>query len=413
MAVKSSDLANDQGKFIQDSLIERSEQIHKLPQMCDPVTIPDGNGKTAYFIRYNRTDVPVDKLSEGVTPSETPFTITQQSVTVDEWGLYITLTKVGLLTTKHPVLNEALELIADAIARCQDYGIAEVLNDGTNTQFWDGTRASRAAITSTDVFKKEVVLKAVTGMADAGAPPPSMGGNYIAVCSPQIMADMLNESAAVGSFGAAAQQQDLEALKKGFVKSWLGVDWVKSNFLPKFTRIATVSAPTAGAGGSLSGTVYHKVTRKSLTRGFEEDIQVEANTAMGGNNRLTFTAPSTSGYVYNIYAGTATGDANLFLAKENLGAGQTYNLDSVPSSGDTAPATPAASITIHPIYLFGKSAVNNVDLAGGRMTGGVTKQERTDSDPLAQRRKVSASYISKAGIRDSDRMKRIELVSNF
>lgn len=409
---KSTDFTNDEGKYIQAKVIALSEQLHKLPQMCDKVPLETGMGKTANFTKFNRTDVPVDKLSEGVTPQETTFTISTQSVTVDQWGLYMALSDVSMVTTKHPVFQRAMNLLADAVARCVDYNVAEVLNAGTNTQFWDGSRADRSAITATDRFEKAVAMKAFTDLGDKGV--PERGGDYIAICGPQVLGDILNEAATVGSLTAAKQSSNDQApLEKGLVTNWAGFRWVKSNFLPKFNRTSTFSAPTAGAGGSLSGTVYHKVTRRNLARGFEEDIQAEANTAMGANNRLTFTAPAASGFVYRIYAGSATGDANLYLAKDNLAAGQTYNLDTLPTSGANPPTTPAASVTVHPIYVFGAEAVDMVEMNELAAMGMITPPGPSDSDPLKQRRKMGSKWMHKSGIRDQDRMKRIELASAF
>lgn len=412
MPVTSTTLANDQGKFIQDSLIERTMQLHKLPQFGEKVSLPSGMGSTAEFIAYNRTDVPVDKLTEGVTPSETTFTISRQTITVDKWGLFITLTDVGLVTTKHPVLNESIDLVADAIARCQDYNLAEVLADGTNIQYWDGSRANRAAILSTDTFQASVAHKAAVGLFDDGAPGRN-GDMYVAVCGAQVLGDVMAEAATVGSWSAAMQQTGKSELEKGAVGDWLGFRWVKSNFLPKYTRIATFSAPTATTGGSLSGTVYHKVTRKSLTRGFEEDIQAEANTVMSANTRLPFIAPSTAGYVYNVYAGSATGDANLYISKENLAPSATFNLDTLATSGANPPATPPSGVTIYPIMMFGAKAMDVVDLNELSVTGSITPGGVSDSDPLGQRRKVGSKYAQKGGIRRSVNFKWTELASAF
>lgn len=414
MPVGTSALSNDASKFIQDALIERSEQLHMLPQFCEKVSLPDGNAKTAYFIKYNRTDTMVDKLTEGVTPAETAFTITQQSITVDQWGMFIALTDVGVVTTKHPVLNEALDLVADAVSRCQDYNIAEVLNAGASHQYYDGSRATRGAITSTDIFAAGVFNKARATLNDNGAPPRA-GSLFIAVCGPQVEADIVNEATTVGSFTAAHQtnSEGNKKLEMGTVGDWLGFRVVRSNFMPKLTRLSTSGWTISDTtGGSLSGTVYYKITRKVTTRGFEEDIAAEANNAMT-NNRLAFTAPSTSGYVYNIYAGSVTADANLYLVKENLAPSAIYNLDSLLTSGTNPPATPAASITIHPIYCFAGKAVDNVAIDSLTMKGTITPAGANDSDPLQQRRKVGAKYAQKAGVRDSTRVLAIELCSNF
>lgn len=413
MPVTSTNLASDVGKFISDTLIARSTLITRFTQFANKVKLPSGMGKTAEFIKYNRTDVPTDKLIEGVTPSETPFTISRQTITLDQYGMYITLTDVGVVTTKHPVLNEALNLVADAIARTQDYQIAEILNAGTNVQFFDGTIANRGALTIAHTFKSSVFDRARANMNTLGVPGYS-GDLFAALVGPEVESDILADPSAVTSFSAAQLNNGKENLEMGKVGKWRGIELYRSNFVPRFNQIiGAVAAPVAAAGGALTGTVYHKVTRKNLARGFEEDIQLQASTAMGANTQLTFTAPATAGYVYNVYAGSLTGDANLFLARENLPPSTTFVLTTLPTSGQNAPATPAVGVTVHPVYIFAKDGLDWVELTELAMKGSITPAGATDSDPLSQRRKVGTKYMAKAGIRDNDRVKRIEVASAF
>jgi len=412
MPVKSTDLSVHQRKWISGTLIERSALQLRLAQFASPNSLDDGNGTTATFVGYRRTDVVVDKLAEGVTPSETAFTNFSQTITVDHWGMFIALTDVSTVTTAHPVLNEALDLVADATARTVDYNHAEVLNGGTNVQFWDGTRANRGAITATDVFNKNVATKARVDLNNAAA-PAWKGDFYAAVCSASVEGDVLAETATVGGFTAAAQMQDMAKLEAGTLGNWLGFQWIRSNFLPRFTRLASVPVVTPGGGGSLTGTVYYKLTRKNLTRGFEEDIGVEASVAMGADTSLAFTFPNTTGYVFNLYIGAATGDSNLYLATENRAAGSSVTITLQPGSGRNPGQTPAVGVTVHPIYIFGAKSFDNVSMNSLNMKGTVTPPGSSDSDPLEQRRKVGAKWANKSGIRDATRLKRIELASNF
>jgi N4-gp56 family major capsid protein len=411
MPVTSVTTGLDQGKYISEKLIERSELLHRLPQLTNPVPLPKGVGKTVEMIRYNRTEIVVDKLIEGVTPNEIGLTVGTQTVSVDQWGMYMTLTDVVEVTTKHPVFNEAIDLLGDAQARMQDHQIADVLMAGTNVQYWDGTRANRAAITATDTFKALIFNKSRVDLNDAAVPARD-GAFYVIVTDSAVEADILGETAA-GGFTDVARMQDKESLEKGTVGAWLGFRIVRTNFIPKFTRLTTVSAPVAGAGGALTGTIYHKVTRKSLMRGFEEDIAVEGSTAMAANTRLTFTLPVTAGYVYNIYVGSATGDANLFLAAENRAAGAVVNIDGLVGAGKTAPPTPAAGVVVHVAFVFAAGAVDKVEMTSLNVKGMITKKESTDTDPLQQRRKMGSKWMDKAAIRDQTRFKRIELASAF
>ncbi len=419
--ITSTVTANDVGRYVGDKLITLSELLHRFPQACDDVALPEGMAKTANFILYNRSYVPVGTLTEGTTPSETDYTISQVTVTVEQWGLFFTLTDVVQLTTKHPVLNETIKLLADAVARVKDHAIVAVLNAGTNIQYWDGSVATRAALAATNTWTRSVFGKALATLRDAGAPERD-GTYYMAIIGPQVEADIVTEAPSSTSAGfnnwegpaqLMAKAGNTAPLEKGVIGAALGMKLIRTNFIPKFTLIATVSAPTPTTGGALSGTVYFKVTRKNLQRGFEEDIQAQGSQAMSTNTRLPFIFPATAGYVYNVYAGSATGDANLFLAAENQVASATYNLDALPTSGNTPPATPPSGVTVHPIYVFGKEAVNNVKLDGSAIMGVVTPAGASDSDPLIQRRKAGSKWMVKAGIRRSFAHLRIELASAY
>lgn len=412
----STVFTNDQNRWVADKLISRSMQIHKFPQLCEDVELEDGNGKTANFITYNRTDIPQGPLSEGVTPVETPMTISNTSVTIDQWGLYITLTDVGIFTTKHPLLNAAIELLADAIARVQDFTICDVFNFGsTNKQYWDGTRADRSAITGTDVFKKEVFLKAAVTLRNGGAGERN-GDFFIAVLDPNVEADVVNETNGSSFTGYSLLQSHsgkVDKVEKGTAGAWLGFQLIRTNFIPNFKRFTFGGTATANTGGALTGTVYYKVIRRSTQRGFAEEISVEANVVMGANTRLTFAFVATASFAYDVYTGTSTGDSNLRLTIQGATPGSSVNVDAVPTSGDVAPTTPASGVTVHPIYMLGREAANWVKASPLTQKGLVTQPSPSDSDPLVQRRKVGSKYGAKAGIRRQFAMLIVEVASNF
>ena len=68
--------------------------------------------KTLRVIRVNRQSLPVTQLVEGVTPATSSLALTNVDVTVEQWGLVVTLTDVLELTVKHPMLNIASDRVA-------------------------------------------------------------------------------------------------------------------------------------------------------------------------------------------------------------------------------------------------------------------------------------------------------------
>jgi len=408
----SSDFAADRRVFFQTRLVENLDLVTLLDQFSNtPIPMPDGSGTTVTMVKYARLSLPMAPLSpEGQTPNSTPMSPSTQQATVDEWGMWVAFTTKALITTQHPILNISLKLLGEAMGLTTEYNLHEMMARATNRQYADG-RANRAAIVAGDYITAQMMVRARVGFEGNGATP--RGGNiYAAVTDPYVLGDIQMDS---GTNGWAAVHQysgDVSALEKGVAGRWLGFQWYSSNFFPVLTRLAAIN-DTPTTGGSLSGTVYFKWTRRGTARGFEETIGVEDSTVMGGNTRLQFPTPSDAGYVYNLYAGSVTGDSNLFIAAQNVLPSTTVNLDVLPTSGLTPPETPPNAVPVHLIYFFGNDFFDTVELNQNSMTPTATRGGATDSDPLGQRRTAGCKWNTKPSIRDQARGKVLEVSTRF
>lgn len=452
MTASSGNLSVDQEKFLAAKLIKRSHLKLVMGSLCDKVQQPEGAGLTANFVRYKRMNVPLVPLSDdGQDPANSSFSLDTVTVTLDEWGDVLTITNVAQLVTKHPLVQQALSLLADNAARVMDREITIVFLAGTNIQYADGSVSSRATITAALKISNVVVNKAVITMTNNGAPP--RGGNvedaqqleakgqvwsqaYVAVCGPEVIRDIMEPGTSLGTWAAAATYGNAKALYSAEAGTWLNVRWVETNFIPRFrllgnTTAAVVSGNAFGTdtpvvtavdgGGSLTSgaTYYFKVTRKDLLRGFEEDISIEhtmAAAATGNNESFTFNFSSlTAGYVYNVYFGSATGDANLKQhATINNAVGTTLTVTAVPTTSVTAPANNKVDgtvTTVYPVFLVAAEAVNWVGFYGIKVY--VTKDESIVGNVLRRRRSMGWTFFGKAMIRDQQRLLRIELASSY
>lgn len=394
--MSSSSLSNDQRKYLAQRLLRNVHLKLVAASVCTSDSFQKGTGLTGTFVRYKRMFVPLATLTEGSDPDPNDWTTETVTVVMEQWGDIIKITDVAQLTTAHPALQLAMDLLSDNAQRVIDREIQIVWLAGTNIIYGDASVTSRATITSTMKIDDNLVTKAYVTMADAGAQPRGMkasgqasnfskgsDGNtmgdmhYVGVTSPQVTADIRRTGTALGTWAAVqTYSKSGIGLYNMEVGTWLGIRWVESNFVPKFRLLGNTTAAvsdtasfgtdtptmTEGSGGTLatSSAVYFKVTRKDKLRGFEEYISIEHSfTTSGATKKLTFDFTGlTAGYVYNLYAGTVTGDSNLKqFATQNIAVAGTAVLSAIPSSTTTAPANPRGlgdgsdPTAVHVVYI--------------------------------------------------------------
>jgi len=450
--ITASTTSSDQEKFLAAKLLARSSLRLVASSVCDKLKQPEGTGTTANFVRYKRMFVPLTTLTEGTTPSNSTFELETTTVTLDQWGDVITLTDVAQMTTKHPLLNQALELLADNAQRVIDREVQIVWFAGTNVLYGDASVTSRATVTAAMKASDSIIHKARVSLVDDGVPPRdgpakedakaesasgtfTRGSAYVGICGPQVMADIMQAGTSLGTWASVAMYNQADKLYKAEVGTWLGIRWVETNFIPKINILGNTTTAVASGnafgtntpvvtavdgGGSLTSatTYYYKVTRKDKTRGFEEDISIEhttASTATGNNESFTFDFTGlTAGYVYNIYFGSSTGNSNLkLISTGNHAVGATVTVTAVSSSTTTAPANvnTTGTPTIHPVYILGADACNWVGFQDLKTY--LSKPGASTDDPLDQRRTLGYKFMSKAMIRNQDYLLRLELASAY
>ena len=219
------------------------------------------------------------------------------------------------------------------------------------------------------------------------------------------------------TFVQAMQYSKIENLLAGEVGRWMGVRWLRSNLLYTYVGVAAATLADVTAGGTLlaSTTYYVTVTGVNTNTGFEERIYQEGSQATAADASNTHivrvTLPSTAGYTYNVYMGTASGTT--YQVTTGLAASATYDITTVVTSGTTPPAAPATGTTTHTLWVFGKEAFAVVNLDGMSLQTYVTPKGASDSDPLAQRRKIGWKMAFKAVIANNNFMRRIECVTAY
>ncbi len=153
--------------------------------------IPHGSGKTIEFRRLNPFPKATTPLSEGVTPDGKNLDWEKVSATVEQYGDYVTTTDMLDMTAIDYNIAEAGRVLGDQAGLSLDGVVREILNSGTNVQYGEGGKTSRAALTADDVLTVKAVKRAVTTLKRLNA--KRIDGDYVAIIHPDVAYDLMND----------------------------------------------------------------------------------------------------------------------------------------------------------------------------------------------------------------------------
>ena len=192
----SADLSVEMKTYYSDYLIDLVEPELIHDQFGQKHPIPRNGGKTIEFRSYDPLPELTAPLAEGVTPSGQALKVTNLTATVSQYGGYVTLSDMLLLTAIDNNLLHATKLIASQAGRSLDTITCEILNAGTNVQYADGSVTSRAALSYTSASVNNnltvaAVKKAVRALEAQDA--PKINGYYVGIIHPYVKFDLMND----------------------------------------------------------------------------------------------------------------------------------------------------------------------------------------------------------------------------
>ena len=139
-------LTNEMKTYYSDYLIDHAEPELVHDQFGQKHPIPEGGGKKIEFRKYDPLPKATTPLAEGVTPQGQKLNMGIVDATVKQYGGYIELSDMLLLTAIDNNLVQATALLGGQAGRTLDTITREVLNGGTNVQYANGEVTSRSAL---------------------------------------------------------------------------------------------------------------------------------------------------------------------------------------------------------------------------------------------------------------------------
>ena len=437
----SSSFQADVEAFIQEEVEPLARRQLVAYQFGKPLRLPENRGTTYTASRYQRIPLPYAPLQEGVAPAGEALQLFQVSATAQQWGDRVIVTDVANLTIKHPLFQQACQLVSLQLSETLERNTLNTLLAGTQVNYANG-RASRAAIQSTDIMTPHEIYRVNGALMSYGAPRfmgderedmmidagenrpsrnPAVAEHYVAIVHPLVSQD-LRENASISNAWAYS---DVNRLYNNELGPWGGVRFVESNMMPYWVGVAQVNGSGSTTGGALgTGTYYIQVTGAPVLTSVEQNIyQVSSAITIGTTTTgsISVTVPTLPGYVFNVYVGTTTSPTHLGLTTSGPTTGPLAGQATQIPSGSTItitdigtaqvpPAAPATGVTVFPTIFIANHSYGQVLLENPEfhyLTGA------DKSDPLNQTRVVSWKVFYGSILLNQAFLARVEASSAF
>ena len=186
----TASLSDEMKTFYSDYLIDNAKPKLVHDQFGQKHPIPKNGGKTIEFRKYSPLPKLLTPLTEGVTPDGQSLTVTTIEATVAQYGGYVTLSDVLLLTAIDNNMVQATKLLGNQAGATLDTITREVLNGGTNVVYAGGVD-SRSALSAN--LKVDDIKKAVRALKTQNA--EKIGDSYVAIIHPDVTYDLTNDPA--------------------------------------------------------------------------------------------------------------------------------------------------------------------------------------------------------------------------
>ena len=428
--------------FIQEEVEPLARRQLVAYQFGKPLHLDPNRGTTYTASRYERLPLPFAPLQEGVAPPGESLTLRQVTATAQQWGDRVIVTDVANLTIKHPLFQQAIQLVSIQLPETLERNTLNTLLSGVQVNFANG-KSSRANLVATDVMSPHENNRIVGSMLGYGVPrfmgderedmmieagayrdpskTPAVMQHYVALISPFVAQDMRENSLVA----TAWSYSDVNRLYNNELGPFGGTRFVETNMMPYWTGVAQVNGTASAVGGSLAtGTYYIQLTASPIQTSVEQQIyQLSTSISVTGpTGSVSVVLPNLPNYVFNVYIGTSSaGPSNLGISPQGPSTGslagqatqlapnQTVTITGVGAS-QVPPAAPATGVTVFPTIFIGNHSYGQVILENPEfhyLTGA------DKSDPNNQTRVVSWKVFYGSIILNQAFLSRVESGSAF
>lgn len=189
-------LSGEMKTYYSDYLIDMAEPKLVHDQFGQKVPIPKNNGKNIEFRKYDPLPKMTTPLTEGVTPDGQKLDMKTVTAEVKQYGGFIELSDILLLTAIDNNLVQATKLLGGQAGRTLDTITREVLAGGTNVQFAEGQVENRGELVGgkeegNHYLTVDAIRRAVRYLKKMNA--ETINGSYVGIIHPDASYDLMSD----------------------------------------------------------------------------------------------------------------------------------------------------------------------------------------------------------------------------
>ena len=237
------DLSAEMKTYYSDYLIDLAEPELIHDQFGQKHPIPKNGGKTIEFRQYDPLPEMTTALTEGVTPDGQSLNVKKLEATVKQYGGYVTLSDLLMVTAIDNNLVQATKLIASQAGRTLDTITRDILNAGTIVQYADGSVTARASLVGGSATASENNYLTVDAIKQAvrtleAQDAPKINGYYVGIIHPNVKYDLMKDP----DWKTPHEYVDTANVYKNEIGELYGVRFVQSSRAKVWTDAATNKA---------------------------------------------------------------------------------------------------------------------------------------------------------------------------
>ena len=217
-------ITNENKTFYDRALLERMTPNLVYFKYGQHRTIPQHEGATAHFRRFDRLQPATTALTEGTTPSGTSLSVTKVEATVSQYGDYVVVSDMLAEAGVDPVLVETAEVMGEQAALTVDTVVRDAIVTGCTNRQYAGGAASAAAIADDALLTGAEIKKAVRNLRKNNVHPME-DGFYVGVVDPETAYDLQSDSL----WQDISKYNGGEAIMRGEIGRLYGVRFVQTS----------------------------------------------------------------------------------------------------------------------------------------------------------------------------------------